>query len=230
MRFLLLVFSFLFYTNISFAQLQGGISGTYFTQSIPEWEAAVLGTRSNEQLLKSGFGQAVDLKIAGFENYRIQFHLNAGTNKATTSLENRQFKLRKNDIGLSGKIFILSLEADCDCPTFSREAGFLEKGLFVEVLAGASFIQSEMTETSTLISEGNEVVFKAGLGLGVEIGITDYVTISPFVRYQHYFNAEWEGLQTDIAAFDQTTVTAGSDSTPINQFSAGIRLGISLQR
>lgn len=230
MRFLFLIFAVLFYTNSAFAQLQGGISGTYFTQSLPNWETTIFGFRSNEQLLKSGFGQAVDLKIAGFDNYRIQFHLNVGTNNATTSLENRQFKLRKNDISLSGKIFFLSLEADCDCPTFSREAGLLEKGLFAEFITGASFFQAEMGEENTIISEDNGTAFKVGFGLGVEIGINDYVTISPFVRYQRYLNVEWEGLQEDLFLFDPTTVIDGTNTTPINQVSAGIRLGLSLQR
>ncbi len=230
MRFLFVLLSIFTLSNTTFAQLQGGISGTYFTQSIPEWETAVFGLRSNEHLLKSGFGQAVDLKIAGFENYRIQFHLNAGTNNTTTTFENQQFKLRKNDIGLSGKIFFLSLEADCDCPTFSREAGLLEKGLFAEFITGASFFQAEMAEQSTIVSEDDGIAFKIGFGLGVEIGITDYVTISPYVRYQRYFKAEWEGLQEDILAFDPTTTIEGNNITPINQFSAGIRLGISLRR
>lgn len=230
MRFLFPLLSLCFISNTTFAQLEGGLSGSYFTQNLPEWETAVFGLRSNERLLKSGFGQQIDFKIAGFENYRIQFHLNAGTNYATTSLENRTFKLRKNDISLSSKIFFLSLEADCDCPTFSREAGLLEKGLFAEFLTGASFFQGEMTEQSTLISEDNGVIFKIGLGFGVEIGITDLVTISPYFRYQRYFKAEWEGLQEDLTTFDPTTTVEGSNTTPINQLSAGIRLGISLQR
>jgi len=230
MRFIFALFSIAFFTNISFAQLEGGLSGTYFTQTLPEWETVVFGFRSNERLLKSGYGQAIDLKIAGFENYRIQFHLNAGTNNATTSLEDRAFKLRKNDIGLSGKIFFLSLEADCDCPTFSREAGLLEKGLFAEFLTGASFFQAEMTNDNSIISEDNGVTFKIGFGLGVEIGITDLVTISPFVRYQRYFNAEWEDLQQDLTTFDPSTTMEENNTTPINQLSAGIRLGISLQR
>ena len=230
MRFLFVLLSFCFLSNDSFAQLEGGLSGTYFTQNLSEWETAIFGLRSNERLLKSGFGQQVDLRVAGFENYRIQFHLNAGTTNATTSLENRAFKLRKNDLSLSSKIFFLSLEADCDCPTFSREAGLLEKGLFAEFLTGASFFQAEMTNESNIISEDNGIAFKIGLGLGVEIGITDFVTISPFFRYERYFKAEWENLQEDLTTFDPSATVEGSNTTPINQLSAGIRLGISLQR
>jgi len=218
------------FSTAAFAQLQGGISATYFTQNLSEWEAAIFGLRSNERLLNNGFGQEIDVKIAGFENYRIQFHLNAGTNNATSSFENRQFKLRKNDLSLSSKIFFLSLEADCDCPTFSREAGILEKGLFAEFLTGASFFQAEMSEQSTIIAEDNNIAFKIGLGLGLEIGITDFVTISPFVRYQRYFNAEWENLQEDIVNFDPTIAPEGNNTTDIDQISAGIRLGISLKR
>mgnify|MGYP006893634842 CR=1 FL=1 len=56
MRFLFVWLSIILLSNTAFAQLQGGISGTYFTQSNPEWESAILGIRSNERLLKYGFG------------------------------------------------------------------------------------------------------------------------------------------------------------------------------
>ena len=107
----------------------------------------------------------------------------------------------------------MSLEADCDCPTFSREAGLLEKGLFAEFITGASFFQAEMGEENTIISEDSGTAFKVGFGLGVEIGINDYVTISPFVRYQRYLNVEWEGLQEDLFLFDPTTVIDGTNTT-----------------
>lgn len=229
MRFLFVLLLCTWMNTISFAQLEGGLTGGYFMQTIPEWESAVFGLRSNERLLKNGFSQAVDFKIAGFENYRVQFHLNAGTNYAETSLDTRQFKLRQIDFALSSKIFLLSLEADCDCPTFSREAGLLEKGFFVEFLAGASTYQAEMSE-EMVISEDKGIAFKAGLGMGIEIGITDRITLSPYVRYQRYFNVNWEGLQTDIAAFDPTAEIEGNDATSINQVSAGLRLGVSLNR
>lgn len=216
------------FSNTTFAQLQGGISGAYFMQTIPEWETAVFGNRSNDRLLKSGFAQEIDLKIAGFENYRIQFHLNAGTAFSKTSLESRSFELRQIDLSLSSKIFLLSLEADCDCPTFSRDAGLLEKGFYVEFIAGASSYNAKMRD----IYEVNDKGFglKLGLGLGIEIGINDQITVSPYVRYNHFFNNEWVGLQASIADLDNAEINSGSDISPINQISGGIRLGISLER
>jgi len=228
MRFFFTSLVFFLCFNISFAQLQGGISGAYFSQNIPEWEAAVFGTQSDEQLLNSGFSQEVDLKIAGFENYRIQFHLNAGHAFSKTSLETRTFELRQIDLSLSSKIFLLSLEADCDCPTFSRDAGLLEKGFYVELIAGASSYNATLTDVFELNDKG--IGLKLGLGMGLEIGINDQITISPYVRYNRFFSNEWEGLQETIGTLDNIESDRGSNTSPINQVSAGIRLGISLER
>ncbi len=228
MRLILASLAFFFFTNIGFAQLQGGISGAYFVQTIPEWETAVFGNRSNERLLKSGFAQEIDFKIAGFENYRIQFHLNAGTAFSKTSLATRSFELRQIDVSLSSKIFLLSLEADCDCPTFSRDAGLLEKGFYVEFIAGASSYNAKMRDIFDVNDKG--VGLKLGLGMGIEIGINDQITISPYVRYNRFFNNEWSGLQAGIADLDNTELNNGSDISAINQISGGIRLGISLDR
>lgn len=228
MRLFLASLAFFLFSNTTFAQLQGGLSGAYFVQTIPEWETAVFGNRSNERLLESGFAQEVDLKIAGFENYRIQFHLNAGTAFSKTSLESRSFELRQIDLSLSSKIFLLSLEADCDCPTFSRDAGLLEKGFYVEFIAGASSYNAKLSDVYEVNDKGFGL--KLGLGMGIEIGINDQITVSPYVRYNRFLNNEWTGLQAGIADLDNSELNNGSDISPINQISGGIRLGISLDR
>ena len=66
--------------------------------------------------------------------------------------------------------------------------------------------------------------------MGLEIGINDQVTISPYVRYNRFINNEWEGLQEAIGTLDNIGLDRGSNTSPINQVSAGIRLGISLER
>lgn len=230
MRLLLMLISFSFFaTSTLSAQLQAGLSGNYFLQSVPEWEAAAFGARSNERLLNKGYGAEIDFKVAGFENYRVQFHINGQRNQFRSSLDTRKFKLDQNVFSLTSKIFLLSLEADCDCPTFSRDAGIVKKGFFVEVSPGISTFKASVSDDA-LISEDTGVSFKFGVGMGLEIGFNDFVTISPFVRFNRYFNMEWEGLQSDIAAFDNTTPVDGSNTTPLNQFSAGLRLAITLQR
>lgn len=231
MRLFLVAITFFLFSNTSFAQLQGGISGTYFVQTIPEWETAVFGNRSNERLLNSGFAQEIDFKIAGFENYRIQFHLNAGTAFSKTipiDPIDRSYSLRQIDVSLSSKIFLLSLEADCDCPTFSRDAGLLEKGFYVEFIAGASSYNATLKDVYEVNDKG--IGLKLGIGMGIEIGINDQVTVSPYARYNRFFNNEWAGLQTAVADLDNAESNNGSDISPINQISAGIRLGISLER
>ena len=129
---------------------------------------------------------------------------------------------------LKTNIYFLSLEADCDCPTFSRDAGILEKGLFVQIAPGISYFQSK-AEAASLVSEGNGTNFKLGLGLGVEIGLSDYLTITPIVKYNRYFNVDWEDLTNQMANISQQEVTFDYDKSTINQFYAGIRIGIKLR-
>lgn len=229
MRLLFAFLSFCLFTNVVTAQLEAGITAGYFFQSIPEWETAAFGTRTNDRLLKSGLAQEIDLKIAGFENYRVEFHLNGGFNNSKTTKELRSYKLQQIDIGISTKIYLLSLEADCDCPTFSRDAGILEKGFFVELSPAISAFKGKI-EDQAIVSEDTGLSFKMGVGIGLEIGITDFITISPIVKYNRYFNVEWEDLQADIAAFDQSPVIEGNNTTAINQLYGGIRLALRLKR
>ena len=119
----------------------------------------------------------------------------------------------------------MSLEADCDCPTFSREAGLLEKGFFVQIAPGLSYFDGKVEEAA-IISEDNGLNFKLGLGIGLEIGLSDYITISPIIKYNRYFNVKWEGLKEDISSFYQIDVIDGNNTTNINQFYGGLKLSI----
>ncbi|MCB9291906.1 MAG: hypothetical protein H6559_02055 [Lewinellaceae bacterium] len=45
---------------------------------------------------------------------------------------------------LNANIYFLDLEGDCDCPTFSKSGGFLQKGLFLPHTLRTSWIQSKV--------------------------------------------------------------------------------------
>ncbi|MEM1123283.1 MAG: hypothetical protein AAGJ18_22775 [Bacteroidota bacterium] len=229
MRFL---FICLFILGNSFnvlAQIQGGIGGGYFFQNLPNWEKAIMSTNIQEELLNEGFAQTLDLKIANFENYRIEFYLTGKAKQARQDWNDLSFSFNQYGIGLQTKFYPLSLEADCDCPTFSREAGILEKGLFLQVTPGVSFFNGKATATE-VVSEGSDTNFSLGLGIGVDIGLSDQITISPLATFNRHFGVTWESLQEDFIAFDGTNNVEGSEVNDITQIFVGLRFGIRLAR
>ena len=231
MRNLLIAFCCCFVAQIGFGQI--GFTGAYFSQSIPEWERAVFGDRSNDRLLNTGYSAEIDFKITPFENYRVEFfpafnyNLTNSTSFGRTGTSIETFDLTQYDFSVKTNIFFLSLEADCDCPTFSREAGLLEKGLFVQVAPGVSFFNGVVEETNInpLVTEDSGLAFKLGFGLGLEIGLADFLTVTPIVKYNRYFGVEWEGLTEDLSQLPLAS-DVGNDISSINQFYGGIKLGI----
>lgn len=240
-------FVFILFFTISSSFAQTGFNVAYFSQSVPEWESTVFGTRSNENLLSSGYSAELDVRIASLANYRVDFYPTLSYNASkydsgALDFDSKTFNfdLKQYEFSIKTNIYVLSMEADCDCPTFSRDAGILEKGFFIQIAPGLSYFQSEAIGTifdpissiiePTLISEGSGLNFKLGLGMGVDIGISDYITISPIIKYNRYFNANWEGLSDKIAIFNQSDVSTGNDKTGISQFYGGVRLGIKFKR
>ena len=212
---------------------QVGVTGGYFFQQIPEWEQAVLGNRSNEDLLADGYAAEVDYQLFPFENLRIELYpaLNYSRSNSENINQlnfNQNFNLQQFGFDIKTNVYPLSLKADCDCPTFSRQAGLLEKGFFIQIAPGISYFQAEMmqeSDTGLFELEGDNFSFKLGLGMGLDIGLSDFLTITPVVKYNRYFNAQWEGLQAGIAQLNLSNELTGSDTSPINQLYAGLRFG-----
>jgi len=65
-----------------------------------------------------------------------------------------------------------------------------------------------------------------GLGLGVDIGLSDLLTITPMIRFRRYFGAEWENLVENLNLEEPSQLSFDAQETGIETFSFGIRLGI----
>ena len=226
MRILIIIIFSLFST---FGLSQIGFNGGYFFQQVPKWEKAVLGERTNEHLLANGYTAGLDYRLTPFENFRVELYPELAYSKASSDNILGQFNQDRFDFSLKSNIYLLSLEADCDCPTFSREASILEKGFFVQISPGISYSKTNFKNTA-LSQNANDMAFKLGLGLGLEIGLSDYITVSPTVQYKRYFNAKWDGLQDLVRQIDNRTEIQGSDVTNANLFYAGIHIGFRLRR
>jgi len=228
-QFLIVSISLLF-TIKSHAQI--GVTGGYFQQQIPEWEEAVFGNRSNEDLLKTGYSFGVDYWLKPLENYRVELYpellVNYSNTTPTNNLPSETFDLASVGFNLNTNIYVLNIESDCDCPTFSKQESFFEKGFFIQVSPGVHYFKGSYEypgDNAVQTSNLKDVVPKLGIGLGLDIGVSDFITITPIVKYNRYFNVEWDGL-LNVLNEPTSSIVLGSNKSNINQFYAGIHIGV----
>lgn len=83
-------------------------------------------------------------------------------------------------------LYPLDFLNDCDCPTFSKKGEWFKKGFYFKVTpAWSSFTRS---------AEPLSSVFSTGAGAGIDFGLSDFITFSPFLEYEfqsHSGDAFW---------------------------------------
>jgi len=213
---------------------QVGVIGSYFTQRIPEWETAIVGNTSSNRILENGYSVGVDFWMKPLEEWRLELYPEMVFSNSTSELiigsNTESLALTTVGFNLNVNIYLLNFKSDCDCPTFSKQESFFEKGLFLQLSPGFHYLNGAYEidnsfdlQKSTL----NDWVPQLGIGLGVDIGLTDFITITPIVKYNRFLNASWDGL---LAIVDEPNNSAlGSEESNINRFSAGIHIGIRWQ-
>ena len=232
-----ITYFFVFFTFLLINQTitaQVGVTGSYFTQRIPEWETAIVGNNSNNRILEKGYSVGVDFFMKPLEEWRLELYPEIVVSNSSSELisgTNAAESLNLNTAGfnLNMNIYLLNFKSDCDCPTFSKQESFFEKGLFLQLSPGFHYLDAtyEIDDFFNNVrkSTTNEWVPKLGIGLGLDIGLTDFITITPIVKYDRFLNASWDGL---LAMTNEPTnsIVLGSETSHINRFSVGLHLGI----
>ena len=186
-----------------------------FFQSIPSSGSL----NSNERVFSSSLEFAFDYWLR-LPDKRIEFFPFISYHQATTNIElnSSQLVLRQIGAGLITHIYLLDLIGDCDCPTFSKQGTFIKKGLFLMAGVGADYSIKAVNDNYT---DGNiDANFQAGLGL--DIGLTDVITITPLIRYKYYPDISWHEM-APLFGVDINNV-----NTAVGQLAIGVRVGIRL--
>ena len=91
------------------------------------------------------------------------------------------------------QFYILDFISDCNCPTFSKQNEFVKKGWFLSLVPEYGILEVDNSSVSSL---------KIGLGTGIDIGVSDLITISPNITglYQILSSEEIELPQTQFFA------------------------------
>ena len=110
-------------------------------------------------------------------------------------------------------IYPFDLKSDCNCPTWSKDGNFITKGLFLQLSPGFLVMKNKVG-TEFQDYEGTSKKLGGSIGVGIDIGLSDFLTVSPIVRYSFYQNADL-GLNSPT---DQVS--------DLRFFFAGLRVGM----
>ncbi len=92
------------------------------------------------------------------------------------------------------QIYALDLNEDCNCPTFSKQGPSINKGFFFHVTPGLSFNQTIVSQPSLFTEESTSenLLFHIGLGLGLDLGVSELITLTPMVSYNFFSTGNYD--------------------------------------
>ena len=236
MKNIIFVLQFIFLVQTLSAQF--GIRGYYQNMNADNWEQTInrFSNVDGSKPTPLNIGYAVGLDYwFRLKNKRLEFTPEVNYafytekwNSGTTNIG--ELKATSYSLFLNTNLYLLDFDGDCDCPTFSKDGGLIEKGFFIQFSPGWSYYQLKYDAliSTTESREATTSAFSAGLAVGLDIGIIDMITITPIIGFRRHFGVEWEDLHT---YFDSDEVlTVDNNKTGIMTFHAGIRLGIRIDK
>ncbi len=157
---------------------QFGIKGEYTTASYH------LNTSSNAGEYDADGYQAALFYWSRLKNNRIEFfpEIYYGELRAKAPNDLPSGKVTRYGLSVPVSVYPLDFRGDCDCPTFSKQNDRFKKGFFLQVIPGYLFEKwSEVSRHQAIL----------GLGVGLDIGLSNLLTISPIVhKYTNLVNSE----------------------------------------
>ena len=190
--------------------------------SASDWDA--VKTTENETFLSNSYGASLDYWFR-LKNYRVEFlpeigvrfgsHVGSGFDDIDIEFNTQNYYFLANT-----NIYIFDLEGDCNCPTFGKEGGLFKKGFYVQVGPGVTLFSVDPSLDEYELTKS--LAFFYNLGIGLDIGLAKYLTVTPWLRFQQtlsqnfqdiYYNATGDAFNTDDI------------SSNVNDLQFGLRIG-----
>jgi len=123
---------------------------------------------------------------------------------ATSKFGLAGISLREFGADMKVNIYPFDFLGDCDCPTFGKQGPQLQKGFFLQASGGYSFYNSAFTNAldEREVSNGNAVVF--GGAIGLDIGLSNLLTLTPIVGARFATSAYRDTVFTDPDGLNET--------------------------
>jgi hypothetical protein len=142
------------------------------------------------------------------KNKRIEFLPSVEISRFL-SLSNEDRQLLLVGAYWNTKFYIFDFQGDCNCPTFSKHGNTFGKGFFLSVSPGIEYGKTNIdADDETSILEEQEWLPTAAIGAGLDFGISDLLTLTPYAQFRF---AQSNGTQSN---------------TTVERFVAGINIGL----
>lgn len=218
-------------------QAQIGISAGWVKNDAPEWNKGIIAINNlvdkAPAFEQNGLQIGVDYWFR-LKNKRLEFLPELSFYQLRAVLESEvipdysfagDLKANIFQVHFNTQIYPFDFAGDCDCPTFSKEGDLFKKGLFIRLAPGLSFANFNEERTDVTIAGSNTISTNSGGiaptlrgGIGLDIGVSDFFTITPIIQYTYTF---------DIGGFEFFNISGSDDLllSEITQLYFGIRLG-----
>ncbi|PSR09781.1 MAG: hypothetical protein DA408_07365 [Bacteroidetes bacterium] len=224
----------IFVFGLFIAQAQVGLSGHYLSGQAEQWQyTAGSSSQASIDLPGTGWRAGIDYWFR-LKNARIEFLPTLAYSRQEQTITPDRLALDTRTQGyhffFTTHIYFLDLAGDCDCPTWSKEGPTLQKGIFLQISPGVSYfdyaITDRATDTKTTFT-ANDTAFSLGLGLGFDLGLSDFLTLTPQLGIRYYPTAKWASLSGEPGLTFPLGVEAKSQ---LLQYNLGLRLGFRIDR
>jgi hypothetical protein len=203
-------------------QAQIGLSGAYRFNRAPEWSMIDNGGFREIEAMGEGYSLGLDYWFR-LKEVRVEFlpEFNFGSYRQTLFDEART-EARYHSLFFNVNVYPFDFFSDCDCPTFSKSDPLLQSGFFLQLSPGYSHAVRKGILPEGAISE-NAGFFSLGGAVGLDIGISDLLTLSPLAGLRYYLPSTWSDLSRIAAA---GAYQLRDERGPLWQMHAGIRVGL----
>jgi len=215
------------------AQAQFGFSARTNLNNFNAWEDFYqvndISTRPFRNTIDLGVNYWLRLK-----NKRVEFlpeltySLEKSDDLTVPQGDNFSNTLTQYGFNLNTHIYFMDLDNDCNCPTFSKQGTFVPKAIHLIINPGVYIYRNDLVIERDNLSELEHWgrAFKLGAGLGLDIGISDLLTITPFTLIN--FTSAYTSCNLDIYN-DPTSILCNEGHPNSNNFHPQFGLRISFR-
>jgi len=173
---------------------QFGVRMSYSYSSAPNWSALLtedVNGEATSAVFGSGYSVGLDYWFR-FPQKRIEFYPEVSLSQYNKMLERRGLEIQSSMLGLgvNTHFYILNFKGDCDLPTFLKKGNLLKKGLFVSLKPSIIYNKKSIAKEPSEI----DITPAMGIGLGLDIGVSNLITLTPFIQYNFHAKENWEEL------------------------------------